>query len=234
MVAFHRPYKRLGVDKGDERRVERVDHKNRTVHLEGRNGETVELRTGDRIRWTRNDKGLGLVNSGTAEVMGVRNGQVAFELEDGRRLTLTPGDPQPRHLDYAWASTMHAYQGRTVDNVIAVLQANHPTLTKAKAFYVEIRCSRDRAELVTDDAAALKERLETVTGERASRRLKASGRRSGRRPERDGRALPSRERPGPQASAPRPPETEPTLSLRKTPEAEPPARERRVEMDMSL
>ena len=39
-------------------------------------------------------------------------------------------------------------------------------LTTQKSFYVEISRVRDRAELVTDDKAALKEQLETVTGER--------------------------------------------------------------------
>ena len=190
VVAFHRAYKRLGVAKGEERRVAGVDRKDMSVLLEapgsgtvawkpseigGRRGgtevyrrESIELRSGDRVRWTRNDKGLGLVNSGTAEVLGIRNGRVTFRLEDGRRLTLTPGDPQLRHLDHAWCSTVHAFQGRTVDNVIAAMEANHPTLTTAKAFYVEISRARDRAELVTDDARALKERLEAVTGERIS------------------------------------------------------------------
>ena len=190
VVAFHRPYKRIGVAKGDERRVAGVDRKNGTVALEapgggtvawnpseigGRHGgtevyrrESIELRAGDRIRWTRNDKALGLVNSGNAEVLGIRNGRVTFRLEDGRRLTLTPGDLQLRHLDRAWCSTVHAFQGRTVDAVIAAMEANHPTLTTAKAFYVEISRARDKAELVTDDARALRERLEAVTGERIS------------------------------------------------------------------
>ncbi len=190
MVAFHRPYKRLGVDKGEERRVAGVDHRSRTVQLEGPNGtavgwkpshiggrrggtevyraEALELRAGDRIRWTRNDAGLGIVNSGVAEVTAVRKGRVSFRLEDGRKLDLSKGDAQLRHLDHAWASTVHAFQGRTVDNVIAAMEANHPHLTTAKSFYVEISRARDRAELVTDDAAALKERLEAVTGERIS------------------------------------------------------------------
>ena len=190
VVAFHRPYKRLGIDKGDERRVAGVDHQKRIVHLEGPEGATVawkpsqiggrrggtevyrtepvELRSGDRIRWTRNDAGLKLVNSATAEVAGVGNGRVSFRLEDGRRLELGGNDPQLRHLDHAWATTVHAFQGRTVDNVIAAMEANHPHLTTAKSFYVEISRARDRAELVTDDAVALKERLETVTGERIS------------------------------------------------------------------
>ena len=190
VVAFHQPYKRIGVEKGDERRVADVDHARGEVLLDGGEGSTVrwrpgeiagrrggsevyraeaiKLRAGDRIRWTRNDKALGLVNSHTAEVVAVTGGRVSFRLEDGRMLSLNEGDPQLRHLDHAWASTVHAFQGRTVDNVIAAMEANHPHLTTQKSFYVEISRARDRAELVTDDAKALREQLEAVTGERIS------------------------------------------------------------------
>ena len=190
VVAFHRDYKSLGVAKGDERRVGAVDGAKGTVTLQGPDGETVpwrprlvgakrggvevyrteamELRAGDRIRWTRNDTGLGLVNSDTAEVAAVRGSRVAFRLGDGRTLELGRNDPQLRHLDHAWASTVHAFQGRTVDNVIAVMEANHPHLTTQKSFYVEISRARHRAELVTDDAKALREQLESATGERVS------------------------------------------------------------------
>ena len=97
---------------------------------------------------------------------GVRDGKVTFRLEDGRMLDLAPGDPQLRHVDRAWASTVHAFQGRTVDIVIAAMEANHPHLTTQKSFYVEISRAHDRAELVTDNRAALKEQLEAATGER--------------------------------------------------------------------
>ena len=168
-----------------------VDHKARTVLLEGTDGgkgatvawepaeiggrrggtevyrsEGIELRAGDRIRWTRNDAGLGLVNSRTAEVVSVASGRVTFALEDGKKLDLGRNDPQLRHLDHAWASTVHAFQGRTVDNVIAAMEARHPHLTTQKSFYVEISRARDRAELVTDNAAELREQLQAVTGER--------------------------------------------------------------------
>ena len=188
VVAFHRPYRRLGVDKGDELRVLGVDRKARTVTLQEDGGrevswdpnrlaaraggvevyraEELELRAGDRIRWTRNDMGLGLLNSGIADVASVRDGRVTFRLEDGRMLDLRSGDPQLRHIDRAWAATVHAFQGRTVDNVIAAMEANHAKLTTQKSFYVEISRARDRAELVTDDRAALRETLEAVTGER--------------------------------------------------------------------
>jgi len=188
VVAFHRPYRRLGVEKGDERLVVGVDHEARSVMLEGGDGGTVawkpaevggrrggtevyrteeiELRAGDRIRWTRNDADLGLVNSRTAEVSEVGNGRVKLRLEEGRNLELGRNDPQLRHLDHAWASTVHAFQGRTVDNVIAAMEARHPHLTTQKSFYVEISRARDRAELVTDDAKELRAQLQAVTGER--------------------------------------------------------------------
>ena len=190
VVAFHRPYKRLDVEKGDELRVSGVDHADRTVRLESKDGRSVlwapgrlaarsggvevyrveqmELRRGDRVRWTRNDKDLGLVNSQTAEVSSVKEGRVSFRLEDGRTIDMSAGDHQLRHIDRAWASTVHAFQGRTVDTVIAAMEANHPNLTNQKTLYVEISRARDRAELVTDDAKALRERLEAATGERVS------------------------------------------------------------------
>ncbi|MDE0698747.1 MAG: AAA family ATPase, partial [Boseongicola sp.] len=188
VVAFHRPYKRIGVEKGDERQVAGVDHQKRSVLLDdgsggtvawkpgeigGRRGGTevyrregIELRAGDRVRWTRNDDGLGLVNSRTAEVAAVKDGRVTLRLEDGKTLELGGSDPQLRHLDHAWASTVHAFQGRTVDNVIAAMEAKHPNLTTQKGFYVEISRARDRAELVTDDATELRARLQAATGER--------------------------------------------------------------------
>ena len=126
----------------------------------------MELRAGDRIRRTRNDAGLGLVNSKTAEVAGVKNGAVTFRVEDGRRLDLSPGDPQMRHIDRAWASTVHAFQGRTVDTVIAAMEAKHPKLTSQHMLYVEISRARDLAELVTDERERLHEQLKAVTGER--------------------------------------------------------------------
>ena len=97
VVAFHRPYKRLGVEKGDELRIAGIDPKAGIVNLVGKGGGTVawepgrlaartggvevygvhiiELRRGDRVRWTRNDATHGLVNSGTAEVTAVKDGK---------------------------------------------------------------------------------------------------------------------------------------------------------------
>ena len=187
-MAFHRAYKRLGVEKGDEFRVDDVEQETGTVNLIENGGnpvawvpnklaarsggtevcrrESMELRQGDRIRWTRNDVSLGLVKSQTADVTWVKNATVTFRLEDGRALGLNEGDSQLRYIDCAWVSTVHSFQGRTVDTVIAAMEANHPHLITQKILYVEISRARERVELVTDDRDQLRERLEGAAGER--------------------------------------------------------------------
>ena len=121
MVGSRRNYGSFGVENGDERRVASVDHETGTVMLEGRGGEatlrqacrvggrrgavevhrteTIELRADDRIRWTRNDAGLGLADSRTAETRSVEGGRVSFRLAGGRMPALGKDAPQLRHLD---------------------------------------------------------------------------------------------------------------------------------------
>ena len=189
-VIFNRAYKTLGVEAGDERRVVGVDRQWKRVDLaddQGRivkwgperlaaakggvevcRGVAMELRAGDRVRWTRNDPGSGLVNGSIATVERIERDGVRFRLEDGSAAKLADGDPQLRHLDRAWSATVHAFQGRTVDRIIAAMPADHPRLTTQQAFYVAISRARDRAELVTDDAWKLADQLEKATGERVA------------------------------------------------------------------
>ena len=189
-VIFNRAYQTLGVSPGDERRVAGVDRRWGRVDLadgEGRivkwaperlaaakggvevyRGVAMELRAGDRVRWTRNDPASGLVNGAIATVERIERDGVRFRLEDGSAARLADTDPQLRHLDRAWAATVHAFQGRTVDRIIAAMPADHPKLTTQQSFYVAISRARDRAELVTDDAWKLADQLEKATGERIS------------------------------------------------------------------
>ena len=128
----------------------------------------MTLQEGDRIRWTRNDKERGLVNTHQAEVTGVADGMVSFRNEDGHQKSLPVDAPQFQHADYAFNATVHAFQGRTVDNVIAVLDATHAELTNQKTFYVEVSRARDRAIILTDDRDQLAQTLVENTGEARS------------------------------------------------------------------
>ena len=165
VVAFHRPYKRLGVGKGDELRVEGVDHAARTVNLSGEDGravawepnriaaraggvevyrtESTELRAGDRIRRTRNDTRARAREQPHRRGRGGARRQGDVPPRGRAHAGSEPGRCAPLcHVDRAWASTVHAFQGRTADTVIAAMEANHPNLTTQKSFYVEISRAR--------------------------------------------------------------------------------------------
>jgi hypothetical protein len=132
---------------------------------------------------------------------------------------------------------VHAFQGRTVDNVIAAMEARHPHLTTQKSFYVEISRARDRAELVTDDAADLRAQLQAVTGERIAA-LEGIGEMKREAPDRAADVALEAERradgaAGSSTAKERGTETAPSKSPAKEPEA--PARDRgKGGMDLGL
>ena len=129
--------------------------------------ERIELRAGDRIRWTRNRKAPlargkhpqapDLVNGGEAEIVEIGYKRVRFRDGD-REFRLALGDPQLRHLDHAYCSTVHSAQGRTARGAIAVLDAGG--WVDPELFHVELSRVSEAFLLLTDDRDALIERLE--------------------------------------------------------------------------
>ena len=97
---------------------------------------------------------------------GIAGNRVRFRLADGRALSLRVDDPQLRHIDHAWSSTVHGAQGSTAEGVIAVLDSSHGALTDQSTFYVEISRARERAVVLTDNAEELVKVLADNTGER--------------------------------------------------------------------
>ena len=178
-VIFHSRVPPLRVDEGDACRIARaedgfvfLDHPSgRTVRI--RPGDSwvryrfgiyetarIRIRAGDRVRWTRNDKRHDLLNGGEAVVLGIDSRRVRFDLGGGKTLSLARDDPQLRHIDHAWSTTIHAAQGMTRDAAIGVLDTGHGRLTGQAGLYVEASRARDRFVLVTDNRETLEEALE--------------------------------------------------------------------------
>ena len=188
-VIFHSRVPPLRVDEGDACRIARaedgfvfLDHPSgRTVRI--RPGDSwvryrfgiyetarIRIRAGDRVRWTRNDKRHDLLNGGEAVVLGIDSRRVRFDLGGGKPLSLARDDPQLRHIDYAWSTTIHAAQGMTRDAAIGVLDTGHGRLTGQAGLYVEASRARDRFVLVTDNRETLEEALEDNDGARLTAR----------------------------------------------------------------
>ncbi len=130
--------------------------------------EAIELQAGERIRWTRNDRDRALINGEEARILWIGAKTLKLRTADGRTLKLACDDPQLHFIDHAWTSTVHAAQGITCDQVIAVLDADQGAIAGQAAFYVELTRARDNAVLLTDDRDGLVEALETATGDELS------------------------------------------------------------------
>ena len=187
-VIFLRPYKRLGVRKGDERTVTAVDPEAAVVRLADAAGratdwkpgslaalaggvelygsEPLELRAGDRVRWTRDDPFPGLPSGRPARVEAVGDGHILFRLADGTASELPDADPRLRHLERAWASPPAAAQAGTARHVVAAVESSDPDLATGEGLYGLLGGVAGRAQLVTDSAARLADLLEAATGER--------------------------------------------------------------------
>ena len=127
----------------------------------------IEIRAGDRIRWTRNRKAPparfgrepapDLVNGEQATVVEIDQRSVRFRMDDGRTCSISRIDPQLRHIDHAYSTTVHGAQGMTSPRVIAVLEAGGRA--DQDMLYVEISRASEGFELVVDDRELLAERL---------------------------------------------------------------------------
>ncbi|MDR3459673.1 MAG: MobF family relaxase [Verrucomicrobiae bacterium] len=118
--------------------------------------EKIEIAQGDRIRITANGHDVNdhrLYNGSLYTVKKVgRNGLI---LENGWKIS-----KDFAHLDYGYATTSHAAQGKTVDCVL-VAQSGliSAGATDAKQFYVSVSRGRQEVRIYTDDVEALRENV---------------------------------------------------------------------------
>jgi ATP-dependent exoDNAse (exonuclease V) alpha subunit len=104
---------------------------------------------GDRVQLRSRSRGIAAGTVGTVTAVSAR-GDLSLELKSGRVLELDLTDY--RTLDYAYATTGHSAQSRTVDNAIVLQTSAHPeTVVNTASAYVG--ASRVRRELfvVVDD-----------------------------------------------------------------------------------
>ena len=85
-----------------------------------------------------------------------------FRDAEGRAFNLALTDPQLRHLDHAYCSTVHSAQGRTARAAIAVLEAGGAA--DRELFHVELSRVSHAFTLLTDDREALVALLEAREG----------------------------------------------------------------------
>lgn len=101
----------------------------------------LKLQEGLKIRFTKNNKELGLTNSETAVIEKLDKGSITLKLEDGSFKNIPK--PQLKHIDYGYCMTIYSAQGKTFDNTIAAI-SNNKWLNNQKSWLVTL--SRHKSE----------------------------------------------------------------------------------------
>ncbi|MDX3910965.1 MAG: MobF family relaxase [Sphingobium sp.] len=128
----------------------------------------LQLREGDRIRWTANDRPRGLHNAALARVVSVGPTGVTVEAGDRSRLTLDLGDPMLSRLDLAYSLNMHMAQGITSDKAITVMSAQERNLANQRLFNVGVTRVRDELTMIVDNREKLERQLDMNPGNKTS------------------------------------------------------------------
>nr|WP_283093201.1 AAA family ATPase [Acetobacter thailandicus] len=115
--------------------------------------EALELRVGDRVQFTRNDKAAKRVNGLRGEVIAIDpdRGLARVKLQGNRIETIGLENARDRHLSHAYVSTAFAAQGRTTDRVFANTESSATHLLEQKSFYVALSRAKDESVLYTDN-----------------------------------------------------------------------------------
>ncbi|MFT3802821.1 MAG: MobF family relaxase [Burkholderiaceae bacterium] len=123
-------------------------------HVAVHRAEQREVALGDRIRFTANDYGLGVVNgqSGTVEAIDHAVGELKVNVGSERTLTLDMS--RPLRVDHAYCTTVHAAQGQTCDRVLVDADVSG-TMANQSLYYVAISRARHGVTLYTDDKELL-------------------------------------------------------------------------------
>ncbi len=191
IVRFGRTYQSLGVEKGEYATVRGTDQEMDVVNLQTNDGRKIvwnpskvagrsqngvevyrqeerEIKKGDLVRWTRNDNARDIRNAEIAEVTDIKGKNVTFQLSSGKHIALNIDDPQNRHWDHAYTTTVYAAQGRTADHVIVNAEDFRKNLTNQKAFYVEISRARHTSHIYVNDRDGLIKAIEERAGDKTS------------------------------------------------------------------
>lgn len=119
-------------------------------HVTVHRAEQREVAVGDRIRFTANDYGLGVVNgqTGTVEAIDLAARQLKVTVEPERMLKLDMD--LPLRVDHAYCTTVHAAQGQTCDRVLVDADVSG-AMANQSLYYVAISRARHGVTLYTDD-----------------------------------------------------------------------------------
>lgn len=177
VVRFTRDFADKGVSRGEAYRVERIDPAKAAITLKSESGrdvdwrlrqwgaghsqtfvpQSLELKAGDNIRFTRNDRDANRINGLQGEVLAIDQASrtATVQVARGQTQILNLDKARDQHLAHAYVETAFAAQGRTADHVMIHADSRATNLIDQKSFYVGVSRARESVAIFTNDRAKL-------------------------------------------------------------------------------
>lgn len=194
IVEFQHDEKALGVKRGDMFTVQESGKRGEALLLKGSNSNEViswnpsvlskkdnskfsvtvfkeqdrSFAVGDKVKWTKGNKALGLINGDLGEVkeLNVTSGIAKIDFGKGEHLSLDLSQKQT--IDWAYADTAFSSQGKTYEKAFGILESWRKNLVHQQSFYVALSRGKSEAKFFIDDKAKLIKELSVRTGEKTS------------------------------------------------------------------
>lgn len=178
VIEAGRDYKSMGVKKGEQLTVVGLDAHKNTVLLQKSDGSQVvwnpqrekkmnafksheiELSVGDHVRFTKNDKDLGVVNGLRGTVLRIDGGKVTIDTGRGERVI--EAKALMHHLGHAYATTSYGAQGKTSEKAIYHINTISKHGVGQRSFYIAITRAKKITKVFTTSIQSARKLVETA------------------------------------------------------------------------
>lgn len=174
---YVRGSKETGIEPGSYAQVVRSDPNENLITVQRSDGERVtydpsrlkgisayreverEFAVGDRVQLTAPNRGLQVANRDLGTLKSFEmDGNITLRMDSGKDVSFNP--KEMRHFDHGYAVTSHSSQGLTSQRVLVNMDTEvHPELINARFAYVSVSRASQDAQVFTNDASNLAERL---------------------------------------------------------------------------
>jgi len=212
-IRFAKDYADKGISKAQAYCVVGIDLKKSAVTLADQNGraidwrlrqwgashaqvftnEAIELRAGDQVQFTRNDRTMGRINGQQGEVIGIdpAKREAKVRVMGGKVETLALDDPRDRHIAHSYVVTAFAAQGRTASRTFIHADSGATHLIDQKSLYVALSRAKETSAVYTDSRTKLVAAIAERTGEKQTALVREASADMGDRAEPEHEAAPA-------------------------------------------
>ncbi|THB64505.1 MAG: hypothetical protein D6B27_10220 [Gammaproteobacteria bacterium] len=187
VIRFGRAYKSKNIEKSSYWLIDGIDKNKNVIHIKSSEGQKViwnpnswgakaqvfrshesELRIGDQIYWTLNDKDLGLTNGskGMVKSIDIESDTAQVEFTNKKIIEIDLTQQNNKHWNFDYVSTAHAAQGKTADLVLYHAESFRKNLSSQNALYVSISRAKEEVMIYTDNEGKLIQQILEHSGEK--------------------------------------------------------------------